>query len=273
MDIHTLNPYIRVAMRSVLPAGHTIRRIIYDYELIFLESGNLRFCYADREYCCHPGQWIFIRPGIPHSFHCEKGEVSQPHIHFDLIYTPESEQIPVCFQDLPEADAGRIRPDIFRKYPLSPLVKLSSPELFFSVLSAEPLLQKGLFLQLFHALITENFPGLFPPAAKQSVARQIKDYIDSGQGLPAGLEELEKQFNYSRFYLEKAFRREFGTSLIAYRNEKRMEFAQKLLETHSVTTAAERVGYRSIYAFSRAYKNHFGVPPSKKLYLPFSKRS
>ena len=39
-DISAINPYIRLAMHSVLPRHHVIkRRIIFDYELIYIADG------------------------------------------------------------------------------------------------------------------------------------------------------------------------------------------------------------------------------------------
>ena len=89
MSIHAeqVNPYIRVARESVLAPGTEIkRRIIFDYELIYVERGEFWLDYGEGKYLCREGQYIFIRPGISHSFRGIFEEVSQPHIHFDLVY-------------------------------------------------------------------------------------------------------------------------------------------------------------------------------------------
>lgn len=85
MDISKINPYIRIAMRSILRAGKVIkRRIIYDYELIYIDAGEFIFNYNGVDYLCQKGDFIFIRPNIPHSFSGIKRDLSQPHIHFDM---------------------------------------------------------------------------------------------------------------------------------------------------------------------------------------------
>ena len=39
MNLSLINPYIRLAMESRISSGHNIaRRVIYDYELIYLEE-------------------------------------------------------------------------------------------------------------------------------------------------------------------------------------------------------------------------------------------
>ena len=51
MNLNTINPYIRVAMRSILRQGVVIGpRIIYDYELIYLAEGSFTLAYAGKEY-------------------------------------------------------------------------------------------------------------------------------------------------------------------------------------------------------------------------------
>jgi AraC-like DNA-binding protein len=79
------------------------------------------------------------------------------------------------------------------------------------------------------------------------------------------LDDFAKTFFYDKFYLERKFKEAFGLNLIEYRNKKRMELANHLLRHHSVSEVSELIGYQSIYAFSRAYKNYFGYAPSKKV--------
>ena len=103
MDISLVNPYIRVAMNSVLPAGKEIkRRIIFDYELIYIADGKFLFNYNDIDYPCNKGQFIFIRPGIPHSFNGINADLLQPHIHFDMTHRQDSERVPISFKDRDE---------------------------------------------------------------------------------------------------------------------------------------------------------------------------
>ena len=76
------------------------------------------------------------------------------------------------------------------------------------------------------------------------------------------LEDIAKQFNYSKYYLDHCFKTAYGTSLIAYRNEKRMLLAKEMLENETVSSVSEKLGFSSIYVFSRAFHNFFGFPPS-----------
>ena len=273
MNLSSINPYIRLAMESRIPAGHNIaRRVIYDYELIYLEKGNFNFVYDDIPYRCKAGDIIFIRPEIPHSFILDLGEISQPHIHFDITHRPQSEIIPISFKDLEkmsEEERGWIHEDFFPSFHQSPLIHIQNKsdflETFYHIVSgnSDALTKKSLIIKLIAAIINENFSELIQDNNHVNVVKQIKDYIDAGNGMGMTLDDFAKTFFYDKFYLERKFKESYGVNLIEYRNKKRMELAKHLLKLHSVSEVSESVGYQSIYAFSRAYKSFFGYAPSK----------
>ncbi|MBE6589245.1 MAG: AraC family transcriptional regulator [Ruminococcaceae bacterium] len=277
IDVHTVNPYIRVATRSVLKQGSVIKqRIIFDYELIYIEDGSMTLYFDGAPYQCNQGHFILIRPGLSHSFDCTKQALSQPHIHFDLIYTPDSEITPVSFKDLPmltPSERSLIQKDLFSEFPRTPFVVFSKHEqaldLFYKVIvsfsSNRMLSAKGAMTELIAELIHDNFQGCLSAEQEKcyDIAQQLKDFIDSTFGLHTDLDALEKQFSYSKFYLERQFKEKHGISPIAYANTKRMELAKTLLKNQSVSEVTEKTGFSSIYAFSRAFKNKYGIPPSE----------
>ena len=276
IDLHTVNPYIRVALHSVLKKGCVIkRRIIFDYELVYIEDGGMLFHFDGIAYPCGKGQFLLIRPGIPHSFDCREQTLRQPHIHFDMIYTSDSKKTPISFKDLPamsSAEKALIRPDLFGDFPRTPFVFFENAEqalaLFYRVIdcvsAGQALEAKGLLTTLLATLIRDNFAScLNHEESSWSIARQLKDFIDATHGVGIGLDALEKQFSYSKFHLERQFQKEYGISLIAYVNKKRLMLAQVLLKSKSVSHVAEEIGFSSIYAFSRAFKNRFGISPSE----------
>ena len=274
MNLSLINPYIRLAMESRIPSGHNIaRRVIYDYELIYLEDGNFTFTYNNKSYNCKAGDIIFIRPGIPHSFNINFGEISQPHIHFDITHRPQSEIIPISFKDIDKMLSDErewIHRDYFSAYTPTPLLDVQNKseflKTFYNIVSSnsDSIMKKSLMLKLIAIIINDNFPELLRVEKQLTVVNQIKDYIDAGNGMGMTLDDFAKTFFYDKFYLERKFKESFGVNLIEYRNKKRMELANHLLKLHSVSEVSELIGYQSIYAFSRAYKSFFGYAPSKK---------
>ncbi len=277
-DLYRINPYIRVAMHSVLKRGtHINERAIFDYELLYVADGAFVLTYNGQAYHCTQGQFLLLCPGVPHSFDCTESNLSQPHIHFDMIYTAESPSIPVSFKHpsrFTPQERERMQPNFFEG--ASPLIsfaeKPTALSLFYSVIEAhgqgDLLPAKSKMTALVDLLIRDHFAAT--PTSEMSslyaVADQIKGFFDAGQGLSMSLDDLEQQFSYNKFHLERLFRQRYQTGLIAYRNRRRMAVAAELLTAHSVSEVATLTGFSSIYAFSRAFKRHFGVPPTK--YVP-----
>lgn len=75
--------------------------------------------------------------------------------------------------------------------------------------------------------------------------------------------ELAGLVHLSPGYFQRAFRKAFGTSPIAYQQELRLRAAQQLLQTTDapVGEIARRVGFGDIYYFSRAFKRALGLSP------------
>lgn len=273
MNLSLINPHIRLAMKSRIPSGHNIaQRIIYDYELIYLEEGTFTFIYNGKSYFCKAGDIIFIRPGVAHSFLLEHGEISQPHIHFDITYRPHSEFIPISFKDLDkmsDAEKEWIHKDYYSLYKDTPLLHIQNKPEFFEAFNKivsgylDDLTKKSLMIKLIAIITNDNFRKLLQSDKQLNVANQIKDYIDAGNGMGMTLDGFSKIFFYDKFYLERKFKEAFGVNLIKYRNKKRMAFAKDLLKTNSVSQVSELLGYQSVYSFSRAYKSYFGYAPSK----------
>ena len=83
--------------------------------------------------------------------------------------------------------------------------------------------------------------------------------------------DIAAKLNISYGYFEQLFKSETGTTPKKYLNVLRLRKAVQLItrRNFSVTVAAASVGYADVFAFSRAFKNHYGVSPSeyKKAYL------
>jgi len=210
---------------------------------------------------------------VPHSFEGILQDLVQPHIHFDLFYSALSRKTPISFKDIGQMSAEEqalIQPDLLPCD--SPLVTFADEPAALALMMRiidtwqqnRQLPAKGMLTELIDLLITDNFPQHLSPSPDHTdnLMRQLKAFLDSEQSVFYALEDLEKRFSYSRFYLEKQFKKQYGISLIAYRNQKRLQLACRMLEGNTVSKVAERLGYSSIYAFSRAFKNEFGVSPS-----------
>ena len=72
-------------------------------------------------------------------------------------------------------------------------------------------------------------------------------------------------FGTNKTTLCQSFKSEYGITLLAYIDQLKIKEAQKLLleQKLSITDIAEKLGFNSIHYFSRHFKKHTGMSPSK----------
>ena len=281
MNILEINPYIRLAIHSELPMPFLInRRVIFDYELIYIEDGEFTLVYNDKSFLCKKNDLLLICPGVPHSFHVTTTDVKQPHIHFDMKYDFQSEQVFICYKDFPDlssTEKSMLRENIFPELTDSPFLKISRKNAFLSLFyeiidkntAGKVFSQKARMLRLLEMIFSENATsGSEQPTNTVKIASLIKSYIKSNYAQKISLDILSRQFGYSKYYIEKVFKKSYGISVINYRNKKRIEAATKLLGKYSVSETAQMLGFSSIYSFSRAFREATGISPSKYSSVP-----
>jgi len=84
---------------------------------------------------------------------------------------------------------------------------------------------------------------------------------------PPSLATLAQTAALSPEYFHRLFRAVFHISPYRYALARRMNLAQQLLSEgrHPVSIVAERCGYKDPFYFSRIFRQHFGIAPSKVL--------
>lgn len=276
MNITEINPYIRLAAPiSTIARNVTInRRIIFDYELLYIQSGDFILTYNDIDFHIKDGDILLLCPNIPHSFHDVQEEVKQPHIHFDLKYDYQSTKIFINYQDYPaltQEERLLIRENIFLNLQNSPHLKISNREIFlgnfYYIINAEnqnSLSVKSRMLELLALIIEENAPNSLKDCQnRENIVSHIKNYIDANYEHNFQLADLEKQFCYSKFHIDKLFKQKLGCSVMKYRNHLRLIHSVQMLQKYSVSKTAQMLGFSSIYTFSRAFRSFYNISPSE----------
>ena len=93
----------------------------------------------------------------------------------------------------------------------------------------------------------------------------LMNYIDTNIYEIKHLSELSEYANYSYNYLSNLYKTATGDTLVNYYRKRRMETAHRLLEEGgaSITEIAELLNYSSVYTFSRAFKDYYGLSPKE----------
>lgn len=285
MNNYMLSPYIRKAVYGILPPHFRLaKRIIFDYEIIYVNGGGARLIIEGEEYICQKGDVVFLRPGISHElmYYEDISSVKpldfvQPHIHFDAVYNKNSEITPICFKDREGLDADElalIQEDIIEKsipYVFVPCKETEFGKLFFDILSLykerPPRFELSMKIRMLELLsmIFEQFDvkATLSESAVNDPAMIVKNYIDNNYLSPVTLEGLQNQFYINKYTLIRNFNRLYKKSPIAYYHERRIEYAKEQLSktARSVSSIAAQMNTDS-YSFNRFFRTHTGVSPS-----------
>ena len=101
-------------------------------------------------------------------------------------------------------------------------------------------------------------------SSAEEICSSLTNYIRTHISSMNSLEDLAEYFGYSYGYLTGLYHKTTGDTLIKFYTSCRAEAAKALITEGalSFTEIAEILKFSSIYSFSRAFKNHFGITPS-----------
>lgn len=279
-----LSPYIRLAWDSWLESNWFLsRRVIFDYEIICIKSGELEFAMDDKTYHVRPGDIIFIRPNHSHFFRSVGSDpIHQPHIHFDMYEDDLSPKVYISFEDFPEIlpeDRQLFREDIMDSLcPNFPTVirteKFEEIDILMMKIIDElerrrvysGINAKGMFLQLLSVLLraVNDAEGDKLCGKNSEIAVSVRQYLNQNLDRDVSLDDIAEHVHVSKYYLCRQFKWYYGVSPIQYHLETRINRAKRYLvgTSMSIGDIAERVGFHSIYAFSRTFKKYEKMSPS-----------
>lgn len=122
---------------------------------------------------------------------------------------------------------------------------------------------QSLLYRLFALLIKQRTQV---PAATEPKdwIHQVKDYLEIHATEGITIQQAAEMAGVNRSYFSTVFTKLVGITPSEYIAQIRMKKANEMLRntTASVTEIAYSLGYSNLYAFTRAYKNYFGISPT-----------
>jgi AraC-like DNA-binding protein len=282
-NLHMLSPYVRVAMNHQLKPGAIIaERMIWDYELLYVKQGTLEIELKHTTYEASTGDVLLFKPRQRHAIRViGETPVDQPHIHFDLFELPNSSTVPISFKherEMSEEEEGWFREDLLSgtDIELPELIRLRSIQPFENLLFRiirEYEMQlpfyhprmKGLMIELLVFLLRDSYRS-FPIGEVNGIDQltEIQHYMNAHANRELALDELAGKFHLSKHRLIHLFKSVYGITPIQYHQKMRLERGKNMLKFTQLTIQeiSESLGFPSIHAFSRAFKNKEGRSPS-----------
>lgn len=282
--ISPLSPYIRIAWYSTLEP-HTLigPRDIYDYEILYLKEGTASIIIEGIEYFAQSGDVFLFRPHQRHSIQCLNDfPVIQPHVHFDLLYRENRQEIPVSYityEEMNEQQKNNFakdsiseffpnipskihlqKPKIFEEYLFDLIDEYNNPSIFTE------LRQQWLFLRLFNLFITEvgYVLGYQTHRTSENTATRVKLYLEDNVGRHISLNEMTKALHIDKSYMIHIFKQVYGDTPLEYHKKIRIKRARNMLVNTNLTISeiAEATGFNSLHDFDRVFRKIDGSTPS-----------
>ena len=201
-------------------------------------------------------------------FHEIISDVASPlKYDFTAVYTTDPEllsQIEDIARDFHSPAARVIKNEKIRSVLSGAIAEASAEEELSDVILESMFTQLiSYVIRSFRAVNPVRYSGEAGEA--ESLCYQVMNYIDSHIYSIRSLSEVAEALNYNYNYLSNLYKRVTGDTVVSYYRERRLEAARlMLLEGRtSVTRVAGLLGYSSVYTFSRAFKEKYGVSPTR----------
>ena len=199
----------------------------------------------------------------------KKTELKKNHLYFTPVKKPFN------VYDDPQNKLLHTYSHITTFPPISELIEIEVKEdtpLFDAVMLWRKYIRSHDF-ELLSAIINLILTLVYQPAQMQSsLSVKTKEFIDSLNNYSFDMDKLCREMGYSREYIIKNFSATYGITPKKYFNAIRMNAGlERLISGKSVKETAILLNFSSPYAFSKAFKNHFGMSPEK--YMLFLQKS
>ena len=277
------SPYIRVARHDLQNMPFCFNRVIWDYEIIYVQEGTIKLTVENQIYECIQGDFIFLKPKIHHVLESSSSLVLQPHIHFDFFEDELSSRIFIPFVTenlMSSAQKKWFREDITKEYDLNfpPRIRVANPlvikDIMFELIDEHnykkpyhKIVEHALFLKLISELARQYQHASTVSKYEKHIEKfkQLIAYINENVDINFSLDDLASFCNVSTFYLCRIFKSLYGVSPHKYISQIRLNRAKHLIQftTLSIKEIAYKMNFNEQETFTRWFKSLDGFAPTQ----------
>lgn len=237
IDLNQLVSYKCASLRFFDKNEHHISRFCSDNVLLLVFEGVLRFSEDGEPIEVCAGEYYIQRKNQYQSAEAASDAPKYLYVHFDAEWTESTKAL---------ARFGNFDYSI-----LSELIK----KIDYSAHNNAPLCEmQYLFLKLLLALRErENDDGVNP----------FFEYVDKNFSKISSLSDICEEFHYSKNYVIRIFKKQFGVSPIQYVNDVKIKHAMYLLQATSrpIKEIIEECGYADYSYFYKRFVQKNGISP------------
>lgn len=239
------------------------------YEFAYVDSGSI-FCDMDAEHVLlEQGDFLLIPPQRPHSYRTHRAQSASIFI---LCFRSRSEFLTILDRKIKlDKDAKRMIAEIIREaknafvFPFDKKLKPLAAPLFGSQQMVENRLET-LLIHLIRTQISRNDDIVFVMNSVElehslcgDITKLLKDHIYTS----ITLEEISRQTFYSKTFLNAAFKKNTGLSIMKYYAMLKVGEAKKLLRKNTpISSVAAQLNFDSATYFTKVFKKYAKMTPS-----------
>jgi len=214
----------------------------YCSSFIVTLSGSIRFTYVNGNIVADSNHPVFIPEGLTYKNECLEDAKS-------LVFN---------FHTLEKQEEPSVLSSVFHVFATEKYKEIEK-----ALLSNTPENKMVILCELY-SLAAKLFSTQQKPSAGNATVNKAIEYICLNYGISSlSVSQVAQECFVSEIYLRKLFSEKLNTTPFSYITNIRMTRARNLIqEKIPIKEVAVLVGYNDIYQFSRAYKKHFGYPPS-----------
>jgi AraC-like DNA-binding protein len=227
-------------------------------ELALVLHGRLHMGVGDRVYEPRPGDWLVLRPHVPHG-ECAR-QTGQTYSLFWFVFQPRALRVHLTrftrregYHVIAWMEVGRL-----------PVPRIGDAHwLIQQPWSDHVQVRRRLLAIISHNLEQFAEPAAVHPSEHPAVAR-VRQIIAERPARPPRLAELAARVGVSPNYLSSLFAREMRTTLRQYADQQRIELArQQLLDpARQIKQVAYALGFADPYHFSKVFHRVTGTSPT-----------
>ena len=219
------------------------------YEIYYFLKGDADYMVEGREYHLTPHSLILLSPYV---FHGVRVNSTTDYVRCSVHFSPESviaERRVLLLSSFPgnkKSGPGEVFYEQTEEYGLHAYFE----HLIWS--QKQPAALSGAYYAMFST----------PDSSASGTITDIIRYLNEHLTEPVTLDELSGRFFISKYYMNRAFKKATGTTVMDYLIYKRIVMARQLmLNGFTAADAANETGFGDYSTFYRAYKKVMGCRP------------